>query len=241
MKKSFYKDPERAVCLVFLLALLLHNCMGFAAESVAKGSLQIQTYTNSETAYTVYGFRVETNGVQIEWRVVDRTGNPKKYLWLHSPYSASFMTNLPVHKAIMAKIFATWPVQEFGGFSCGRLGGPPDWSWSIAIAIASSKSADYQDYRLNYPNSRIKNVNSLFKKLAVESDAYRPLQEVFKEFGTMIKLESVEKVVGARAEDLPFYPQLRAAGISGKTRVLYDAMGNGFTLKPQQAAPASKR
>lgn len=92
------------------LAVLLHSCIGFAVESAPTGKPQIQIHTNRETAYTVYEFRAETNGVQIEWEVVDRAGNPKKHLWLHPPYSASVAANLPAHKAIMAKIFAMWPI-----------------------------------------------------------------------------------------------------------------------------------
>jgi uncharacterized protein len=211
-----------------------------------KGMIEIQIYTNRETVYTNYRFAVTKDGekmdwdlydAKIEWDVIDLAGDPKpkKHLIVHQlPGAGSFSANAGIHKALMRKIFSRWSISDFDSVSFGCLGGPPDWSWSIAIAVASSKSDDYKDYKAHYPHSRITNLNGLFEKLANESKAFGPLQEAFREFGVDIEVGGVEKVIAARAEDLPFYSQLRAAGISGKTRVLYDALGNGFTIKPWQ-------
>jgi hypothetical protein len=174
-------------------------------------------------------------GTNIEWEVVDRTGNPKPKkcisVW---QMQGSFMANVHVNKAIMKTIFSRWPVSDFEGVGFyGRIDGSPDWFWEIPIAAASVKSDDYKDFKAHYPNSRITSLFVIYRQLADETKVYCPIQEVFKEFGADIEFEGGnKKILNSKAEDLPFYPQLRAKGINGKTRVIYDAAGNGFSIKP---------
>jgi hypothetical protein len=210
------------------------------AAPVEKDTLLIQTHTNSEStcepAYTNYRFTVTDRGQTLEWAVIDVAGKSKKHIIVHqSPGASSFSSNGQLHRAIMRKIFSRWPISDFDSISFGCLGAPPDWSWSVAIAFASSRSDDYKDYRAHYPHSRISNLNGLFAALANSSDAYRPIREAFQEFGANIEVDGIEKVMAARAETLPFFSQLRAMGITGRTRVLYDAHGNGFAIKPRHS------
>jgi hypothetical protein len=163
---------------------LVHAGFFLAAAPLRADTVYIQTHTNSETRYTNYRFAATGPGQQlnwdlyeakIEWDVIDVVGKPNKHIIVHQPPGASsFSANAVVHKALMAKIVSRWPISDFDSISLGPLGGPPDWSWNIAIAVASSKSADYKDYKANYPHSRITGLNGLYKELADQSDACRP-------------------------------------------------------------------
>lgn len=224
-------------------ALLLFVCATKFSAWAETNAISVQTHTNKETSYTQYRFAVVNQGEKIdwdlftskiEWDVIEHVGSPKpkKHLIVHqSPGAASFSANAPIHRALMKRIFSQWPISDFDGVSFGSLGGAPDWSWSIAIAVESSKSHDYKDYKVNYPNSKLKGLNGLFVNLANDGNAYAPIREVFKEFGVDVRLVSAEKVIHAKAEELPFYRQLRAKGIAGKTRVIHDALGNGFSIE----------
>lgn len=230
---------------IFGAALL---CAATLAPTGLEGAetVYVQIHTNNETHYTNYRFAAADRGQQfnwalyeakVEWDVIDVVGKPKKHIIVHQPLGArSFSANSEIHKALMTKILSLWPISQFDSISFGRLGGPPDWSWSIAIAVASSRSADYKDYKAHYPNSKITGLNGLYRDLAQQSDAGRPIREFFKQLGANIEYEGGEKVMVAKAETLPFYPQLKAAGVTGKTRVIYDAGGNGFAIKARSTS-----
>jgi hypothetical protein len=232
---------------IFGAALL---CAATLAPTSLQGAetVYVQIHTNNETQYTNYRFAAADRGQQfnwalyeakVEWDVIDVVGKPKKHIIVHqSPDARSLSANAEIHKALMTKILSRWPISQFDSISFGRLGRPPDWSWSIAIAVASSKSADYKDYKAHYPNSKITGLNGLYRDLAQQSGAGRPLREFFKQFDADLQYEGGEKVIDAKAGTLPFYPQLKAAGVTGQTRVIYDAGGNGFAIKAR-SAPAS--
>lgn len=234
--------------LFFIVALRGH---AFGTELAGTNAVNIQEYTDGEpSSYTVYHFKAPTstrmyewaNGHAFgepgtEWEVIQRTGNPLPKKFIYVMGGGSFPANTQIHKAIMKRIFSRWPVSDFESIEfIGALGGGPDWSWDIAIAAASAKSADYQDYKTNYPHSKVTSPFALYNQFVTETRAYDPLRDAFKEFGADLQFLSGEKeVLNSRAEDLPFYSQLRALGIDGRTRVIYDAMGNAFTIRPSSA------
>jgi len=224
---------------LFALALLDFPATAAPAQDHA---VYIQTHTNRDNGYINYRFAVAERGQElnwdlfqskIEWDVIDTSRKPTKHIIVHQPTeTSSFCANAAIHKALFAEILSRWPISEFDSISFGPLGRAPDWSWSIAVAVASSKSDDYKDYKANYPHSRITGLNGLYGDLVRQSDACRPLREFFKDFKVDIEWSGGEKIIDAKAQELPFYAQLRDFGISGKTRVIYDALGNGFTIKP---------
>jgi hypothetical protein len=238
---------RNAAVLVLLCMALLDGDLTLGSESAGTNAFEIQILTNCETLYTTYDFMARKDGKRMEksdldyhgtniwWEVVDRVGNPKpkKFMYV-CPEEGSFSANIQINRTIMREIFSRWPVSDFDSVEIiGPLGGPPDWSWEIPIAVASSKSDDYEDFKAHYPHSRITSLFVLYRQLADQTKAYNPVQEIFREAGADIEFEGGEKaIMNARAEDLPFYPQLKARGVSGKTRVIYGAIGNAFTIKP---------
>lgn len=252
---SVYRFKNRnktcSAALVFLCAVLLRGTIALGTDLPGSTTVQILVRTNIETLYTTYDFVARKDGkkmggfdwnywdvgTNICWEVGENAGNPKPkkiiYMW-DTPENGSFSANIQINRAIMKEIFSRWPVSDFDSISfIGQFDGPPDWSWQMPIAVASSKSDDYKDFKVHYPNSKIIGLFGLYRQLADENKIYQPIQEVFREFGADLQFDGGEKeILNARAEDLPFYPQLKAAGINGKTRVIYDALGNGFTIKP---------
>ena len=237
--------------LMFLCITLLGRSFASGAESAGTNTIKIQVFTNNDDPLmTKYQFVVQKDGKKIreldwfsggtnciEWIVFDRTGNPKSkngiWVFLYQTED-SFLADAPIHKAIMKEIFTRWPVSDFDSVEFyGRIGGPPDWFWEIPIAVASSQSDDYKDFKAHYPHSKITNLFGLYKQLVDETKVYHPLQEIFREAGADIEFQCGEKIIeNSRAQDLPFYPQLHAMGVDGKTRVIYNAPGNAFTIKP---------
>ncbi len=149
------------------------------------------------------------------------------------PCKKGFKDLMPAHRAILTKVFERWPVKAFDTLSWYSFANHDslDWSWNIPIALAAYHSADYQDYRLHYPQSKITNVNALFVRLAKHSNAYRELRELFQVFAADVELISVEKVFAQKAQELPFYPELEAKGVKGNPRLIYDVGFSYFQIK----------
>jgi hypothetical protein len=230
--------------ILSLFILLALSVLPLAAETIGTNVVDVQEHSSGD----VYHFVVSKDGKKfgtndwdsfagpnvVEWEVIDRVGNPQPRMFIYAWTHGSFSADVQFHKAIMKRVFSRWPVSDFETIEfVGGLGGAPNWSWEVAIAAASSKSADYQDYKANYPHSKVTSPFELYSQFVNETKAYFPLRDTFREFGADLEFLSGEKeVFNARAEDLPFYSQLRAMGINGRTRVIYDAMGNGFSIKP---------
>jgi len=182
-----------------------------------------------------YAFVLEDKGCRIQWNAVEmKEPKEKRHLSVRRDCPVSFSEQVPLHRAILKEIFSQWPIGEFDTISWGNFGDPSDWSWNIPIAIASSRSKEYRDYRANYPKTKFWNLNGIFVKLANETKSYRDLQLLIQEFGADIDLLSVEKVLTQPAKDIPFYPALKEQNISGKTRLIYDAGFTYFRIKTQQ-------
>lgn len=198
--------------------------------------IEVRSYVDTQSAGWAYkksdfAFVAESKGCRIQWNAVEMKGaGSKKQLSVRRDCPVSFSEQIPVHRAILKEIFSRWPVSEFDSISWGSFGGPSDWSWNLPIAVASFHSKDYRDYRANYPNVSM-NINLIFVKLANQTNAYRALQQIIREFGADIELSAVEKVFVSEATPLPFYPALKDHGISGKSRVIYDVAFSYFKIK----------
>jgi hypothetical protein len=159
----------------------------------------------------------------------------KTALSSRSDCDKSFEEQAPLHKAILEKIFATYPNEEWGHLSWGSfiIGSryqSTDCSWSLPIAKASAHSKEYKHYRLHYPNTPY-STNSIFVKLANETLSYRGLKIIFNELGFDITLSSVEKVFTKKAKDFRDYPALKKEGIDAKQRLIYDVGMSYFEIK----------
>ena len=225
------------LCVVLLIA----GVEGASAETPGPNEkIEVRSYLDRESAgwaykKSDYAFVVETKGCRIQWNAVEmKEPAEKRHLSVRRDCPITFSDQVPLHRAILKEIFSQWPIGEFDTISWGNFGDPADWSWNIPIAIASSRSKEFRDYRRNYPKTKFWNLNGIFVKLANETKSYHALQQLIQEFGADIELLSVEKVLTLPAKDIPFYPALKERNISGKTRLIYDAGFTYFRIKKQQ-------
>jgi len=169
-------------------------------------------------------YEAESNGCKIIWSLAYPTKDKKRFglKMTNKECSLTFEKALPIHKAILKKIFQENKIENgtlfWSGFDPKTVG---DWSWAIPIAMASNDSNDWQNWRKNYPNVD-KSSNQIFIEITNSVNAYAPLKILFKDYGYDLKLSSVEKVFAQRAKDLKFYDELKAKGIKGNPKLTYD-------------------
>ncbi len=179
-----------------------------------------------------YAFVAETEGCRIQWNAVEmKEGEGSNYLAVRRTCSLPFSDQIPMHRAILKEIFSKWDIKFFKNISWGSFGNEWDWSWCIPIAMASWKSPEYAEYRSKYPRWETSPLNNIFVNLANDTDAYQNLKKLFQEFGVTIELDSVEKVFAGKAKELPFYSELKARGITGNPRLIYDVAFSYFKIK----------
>lgn len=127
------------------------------------------------------------------------------------------------HRANLKELLNNFDIQQFKHISWGGFTRNGDYSRSIPIAVQSSKSPLYEDYRKNYPDSQLKYLNELFVDLADESNAYIDIKQLFLEFEIKIKMKNVEKVFTAKVEQLPVRDKLILEGLNDTDRVIFDS------------------
>ena len=207
----------------------------FTLEQVdAQETFDVKVFLDTKSAgwslkTSDHAFMVETKGCRIKWNAVKKKDGGM-YLSARRNCDLIFAQQTPIHRAILDEINARWKISEFKYIYWGSFCNSNDWSWCIPIARASLQSDDYIDYWKNYPDSKLKHVNSLFVKIANETKSYRALSGLLAEFGVTLKLERVEKVFSTRLEDAPFYDALKSLGIKDNPRVMFDAGMTYFYL-----------
>jgi hypothetical protein len=226
----------QSVILLFAMLLMTGIECVRAQPTDTIHDISVTSYLDTSSAGWAYkksdfAFVVEIGGCRIQWNAVEmKEPGAKKHLSVRRCCPIPFSEQIPFHRAILKEIFSKWPVTEFDTISWGSFGQKTDWSWSIPIAIASSKSKEFKNYQKNYPNVVI-NINRLFVKLANDTNAYNDFRQLMLEFGADIELSSVEKVFVLPAGDLPFYPSLKDQGINAKARVIHDVAFSYFKIK----------
>jgi hypothetical protein len=212
------------------------------AES-ATPTLQVSKYVDRGAAGWAWkendlAYEIKLPGCYIKWNAItpndeasQQHNSQGKYLLLRNECPLPFKQQLPYHRAILRTIHADTPITSFVSLTTGPFCPHDDSSWCRPIAIASSRSADYQDYVRHYANARINSPNAVFVQLANETTAYADLVVLFKELGAVLKLQSVEKVFTAKAGSLTYFETLQASGVSAGTRVMFDVGMAHFAIE----------
>ena len=154
----------------------------------------------------------------------------KTSLFLRNKCHKPFIEQIPVHKALLEKIFTKYPKEKWATFAWGHFATKDNFSWTLPIARASIKSKEYRDYLLHYPNTPY-NINKIFVKLANETLAYKELQRIFNELRHDIKLTSVEKVFTTKAKNYELYSVLKKEGINPEQRLIYNVGMSYFRIQ----------
>ncbi len=130
---------------------------------------------------------------------------------------------LNIYRTIMLELDELFGLTNFTSFRTGSFQDCGKPNWSIPVAIKSTKSELYIDYKKNYPNSTLKYLNRHYVDIANELYVYSELDVLFSEFGVKLELQYVEKVFTRKVSELSFKNELINEGLSLDTTVMYDA------------------
>ncbi len=203
--------------------------------SKAQEAPAVQVKVDSTPADSTYKseddivFSIQEESCRIEW-TASRSTEGNRWLVVRRDCAMPFTKQMPLHRAILQEIQKRQKLSEFKSIYWGSLCGPSDWGFCLPITKAALSSKDYQDYRKNYPHSKLKALNGLFVELAKQTQAYRELETLMAEFGVKIKLNTVEKVFALPFKKLPFYDQMKGLSVKGNPTIMYDAGMNYFDL-----------
>jgi hypothetical protein len=211
--------------LLLVLALAAVFC---SIESAAQDNIEVKVFLDRNSGgwndkKSDYAFFAEVNGCRIKWNAVEEKDGTRS-LVLHRTCNIPFSQQADIHLAILKQINARWEIGSFKYINWGSFCNKNDWSWCIPIAEASLQSKEFIDHCKKYPeNIETVSTNHLFIKLANQTNSYKPLSDIFREFGVNIKLRTVQKVFALKLKETPFYDQLRNLKIKGNPMVMYDA------------------
>jgi len=216
------KNMARIIFMIVLIAV-----SGFSLAT-AQEAIEIKVFLDRDSGgwndkKSDYAFLAEVDGCRIKWNAVeDKDGT--RSLVVHRKCKIPFSEQAPIHLAILKKINAQTEISSFKYISWGPFCRGNDWSWCIPIAKASLESKEFIDHCRKYPkNIETVSSNNIFIKLANETNSYKPLSDIFMEFGVNIQLRTVEKVFALRLKETPFHVQLQDLDIKGNPLVMYDA------------------
>ncbi|VAX09724.1 hypothetical protein MNBD_GAMMA26-1179 [hydrothermal vent metagenome] len=205
---------------------LLLSIIILLSVSQSNADVEVTEYLDRESSgwsYKVsdYAFVAEKRGCRIQWNAIEGKSGERS-LEVNRDCKVNFAEQLPSHRAILTRINQKWPLSSFKEILWGPLCDNGDWTWCRPIARASLKSPEYIDYWQNYPNSKLKGVNSLFREFANSTDSYADLSRLMNEFGVKIELGSVEKVFAARLNESPFSGEFDQAAIDSNSKVMFN-------------------
>lgn len=215
---------------VLSLWLILFSGLGLGMEE----PFQVEHFVDRTSAGWAYkindeAFEVSVPGCRIRWNAVENQDASRR-LVLAKDCALDFAAQVPLHQAILQTIDRRWPIRSFTGFEFGPYGLGSETDWVIPIAVASARSPEYRDYRLRYPATK-HHPNQIFVRLARETGAYRPLQDLFSSYGVRVELTSVEKVFARKVGELPFRRKLLDLGLRDRDMVLYGAGSSSFAIE----------
>ncbi len=158
-------------------------------------------------------YSISNKDCEVIWEVIEfKDDNADNYFDIRHISNArscgkTFLQQRHLHKKVLGQIFSEWNWNNFSNvhvFGLQRL--EPSGTWNNMIAEASAESADWIDWRTNYPHhSSGKSVNAIFVELANACNAYKELSDLFRELGYSIMIKNVEKVEHAQTKPTLLY------------------------------------
>lgn len=139
------------------------------------------------------------------------------------------------HRAILNELVKRYKLSDFKRIIWPSFSKNRDYSIPFEIALLSSKSELYHDYKMNYPNSTLKSLNSHFVDVCNQGNVYKDLKELFMEYNIEITIKSCEKVFTGKISDLQFRDGLIKAGLNDSYRVFFDAGVIVFNITQSQS------
>jgi len=220
--------------LGIMIIALLAVVVPVLSEARAENDFDVKTYLDRDSGgwadkSSDYAFLVERDGCKIQWNAVEeKSGN--RWLAVRRVCGIPFSEQAPIHRAILNQIHTRWAISTFKYISWGSFCTKTDWSWCMPIAEASLQSKDFIEHCNKYPRTETVSTNHIFIKLANQTNSYKELSDILKEFGVTIKVKTVQKVFSMRLKEAPFYNQLKGLNVGGNPRLMYDVGEAYFSI-----------
>jgi hypothetical protein len=220
--------------LGIVILVLFGIVVSVLSEARGENDFEVKTYLDRDSGgwadkISDYAFLVERDGCKIQWNAVEEK-NGNRWLVVRRVCGITFSEQAPIHRAILNQIQARWAINTFKYISWGSFCTKTDWSWCIQIAEASLKSKEFIEHCKKYPRTETVSTNHIFIKLANQTNCYKQLSAILKEFGVTINVKTVQKVFSLRLKEAPFYNQLKSLNVSGNPRVIYDVGESYFYI-----------
>jgi len=209
----------------FAVLLLAALTTFFSVPAAGAGDdFEVKTYLDLDSSgwadkASDYAFLVERGDCCVKWNAVEeKTG--RRWLEARTNCEVPFAELAPVHRAILRRIAARWPIRDFIFISWGSFCNTSDWSWCVPIAEASLTDGEFIEHCRKYRRTEEVSTNHIFIRLANRTQAYRALSDILKEFGVSIRLKTVQKVFSLRFKEIPFRDELKVR--KGNPRAMFD-------------------
>lgn len=141
---------------------------------------------------------------RIIWQTtsVDKDKISRIHLMNRSDCKLPFPEAAKNHEKVLKRILKDYSPADIKFMLTGGLSTlQPDGSWNLIVAKEADKSAEYQDFRKNYPNHKSKrSSNDILVDIIRHTQAHKPFKDMFKKFNLKFELESVEKVFSSTNE-----------------------------------------
>ncbi len=228
--------------IIFLLSLLIFSCQKKPQSKQAEISTEkepIPTITivkDSSYLEPRSKYMIKSKDSITELAIELHLDSKTERAWLRPRFYSSTRQTFSEYKdalrSALHKTFECIPAEYSVSFITSSFYDDYSVDWSIKIAQASSRSSEYQEFRKNYPNSKLKSINEILVNIINESRPLAPLQQLFQDLGYQLQLVHVEKVFSQKVEVLPFSKKIIMRGLKGKEQVIYDAGMYTFLLIP---------
>jgi hypothetical protein len=168
---------------------------------------------------TVYS--VTTQNCSVSWTVYASELN-RGVVRHSSQCRLALEEQIPLMAALLRTILDTDPhAAAVRTLSWGRLypDGEGDVTMAERLALAAFQSPGWDRVE---GRPRQGDLNNWTRALAMEASIYQELGSLFRDAGLEVHLASMEKVLVDRADRLPFFGALMAAGAQGSDKVPFD-------------------
>jgi hypothetical protein len=168
------------------------------SEVVAK--VQSQALQGSAKIETIYELTV--TDCRIAWQTSAEKKDPALEVDLRNRTECklAFAQAAPLYEKVLGRVlkdYAPSTIKSLHTSSLKTL--QPDGSWNLIVAKAAEQSADYQDFRKNYPKHKSqKSSNGIFVDLVHQTQVHAPFKEMLAKMNLNFELETVEKVFQSR-------------------------------------------
>lgn len=215
----------RLLLFALLQAVATVAATAAAAQSAgAAGTTPVAIEAQTYDGTTVYAtrYRASSANCSITWIAYNNEPGVVKY---EPDCPALLAEQLPLMAAIGSSFLASdRNAPAFRTFFWGTLA--PDSAagsheMSYRLAAAAFGASGWDKVR-GQPKEG--DINGFVRDLANQAGIYPELTELFASFQRTVRLAHAEKVLVAKAGQLPFFPQLEALGVRAADRLPFDCM-----------------